>query len=119
MFVAKFPDWQAQVLFVDGRRAFFDGAKDLFRYLADPAHYDGTPGAEGVAAVFVTDYYSLEPVDGKTASYVSGSDVLGPMGKELVPFGKRSDAEEFLRDHRGTRVVGFDEALRELERLVE
>jgi nitrous oxide reductase accessory protein NosL len=41
------------------------------------------------------------------------------MGKELVPFGTRADADGFLRDHRGKRILRFGEitpaTLKELE----
>ena len=45
------------------------------------------------------------------------------MGRELIPFARRGDAEEFLRDHGGRRIVVLDEIERELpglagERLV-
>lgn len=119
MFVAKYPDWAAQVRFTDGARLVFDGAKDLLRYLADMGRYGGTHQRGDVAAVYVTDYYSLEPIDGTTAFYVAGSDVYGPMGKELLPFAVRAEAEEFLRDHRGSRIVGFEEGVRNLESLVK
>ena len=36
MFVAKYPDWLAAVRFRDGSHVFFDGAKDMFKYLHDP-----------------------------------------------------------------------------------
>ena len=32
MFVAKYPDWVGEIIFKDGSAAFFDGAKDLFKY---------------------------------------------------------------------------------------
>jgi nitrous oxide reductase accessory protein NosL len=31
------------------------------------------------------------------------------MGKELIPFEKKAEAEEFLKDHRGERVLAFGE----------
>ena len=49
----------------------------------------------------------MKPLDAKEAFFVVGSDVFGPMGKELVPFAKRAEAEEFLRDHRGKKVLRF------------
>jgi nitrous oxide reductase accessory protein NosL len=48
-------------------------------------------------------------VDAREAWFVVGSDVLGPMGHELVPFARREEAEEFLRDHRGASVLRFDD----------
>ena len=119
MFVYKYPDWVAELRFTDGSREVFDGAKDLFRYRADMRRFGGTKTRGDVAAVTVTDYYTLEPIDGKCALYVVGSDVYGPMGKELVPFARREDAEGFLRDHGGSRIVGFDDAERELPGLVD
>ena len=119
MFVYKYPDWATGILFADGRREVFDGAKDLFRYYFDMRRFGGKKGPEDVAVVFVTDYYSLEPIDGRAAFYVIGSDVFGPMGKELVPFASRVGAEEFLRDHGGRRIIVFDEVERELGALVE
>jgi copper chaperone NosL len=119
MFVYKYPDWVAEIVFADGSREVFDGAKDLFRYYLDMRSFGGKKGQGEVAAVFVTNYYSLEPIDGRTAFYVIGSDVYGPMGKELIPFARRADAEEFLRDHVGRRIVGFDEVAPELPALIE
>ena len=57
----------------------------------------------------MTDYYSVAAIDGRKAFYVIGSDVRGPMGKELVPFAKKADADAFLKDHRGQKVLRFDE----------
>jgi nitrous oxide reductase accessory protein NosL len=36
------------------------------------------------------------------------------MGHEMIPLGSRADAEEFLRDHHGKRIVQFDEVTREV-----
>ncbi len=107
MFVAKYPDFLAQVIFKDGTYAVFDGAKDLFKYYLDVKKYSPSKRVEEIAVIYVTDYYSLEPIDGLTAWYVSGSDIFGPMGKELIPFAKESDAGEFLKDHRGKSLLRF------------
>jgi len=112
MFVSKYPDWTATVSFQDGGVAWFDGAKDLFKFLADPGRFLPGRKAADVRAVTVTDYYGVRPLDAKDAFFVVGSDVFGPMGKELVPFGKRSEADEFLRDHRGKQVLRFAEVNR-------
>jgi copper chaperone NosL len=57
----------------------------------------------------VTDYYNLQLIDAKAAFYVIGSDVLGPMGHELVPLATRADAEDFMKEHKGRRILGFAE----------
>jgi nitrous oxide reductase accessory protein NosL len=38
-----------------------------------------------------------------------GSDVFGPMGNELVPFNKESDAREFMKDHTGKKILRFSD----------
>ena len=43
-----------------------------------------------------------------------GSDVLGPMGHELVPLASRQEAEEFMADHKGKRVLTFDQVSAEI-----
>ena len=108
MFVAKYPDFLAQVLYADGTYALFDGAKDLFKYLFALDKYAAGKGQADIASVYVTDYYSLRPVDGRSAWYVVGSDVFGPMGRELIPFAREAEAREFLRDHAGTELLRFD-----------
>ena len=109
MFVAKYPDWIAAVRLVDGSYAFFDGCKDLFKYYFAMATYAPGKVQADISSVIVTDYYSVQPVDGRTAFFVLGSDVFGPMGKELIPFGRENDAREFLKDHQGKRILSFEE----------
>jgi len=109
MFVAKYPDWIAQAIYRDGSYAVFDGAKDLFRYLFNLPTYAPTKRAADIAALYVTDYYSLAVIDGKDAWYVSGSDVLGPMGRELIPLAAEKEARQFMVDHKGKRLLRFGE----------
>jgi nitrous oxide reductase accessory protein NosL len=116
MFVAKYPDFVAQVIYKDGSYAVFDGAKDMFKYYFNLKKYAPTRTIEEMASIYVTDYYSLEPVEGTDAWYVTGSDVFGPMGKELIPFGKESDARGFMKDHRGKSLLRFKDIHMELIR---
>jgi nitrous oxide reductase accessory protein NosL len=114
MFVSKYPDWVAQMVFRDGTRLYFDGVKDLMKFYLNPSPYQSTRSRPQIAAVFVTDYYSLEPIEGTRALYVIGSDVFGPMGRELIPFAKESEAREFLVDHKGKKLVRFQEITPEI-----
>lgn len=107
MFVAGYADWLAGVDFTDGARAWFDGPKDMMKYCLDIEKYAPSRKKEDIASMFVTEYYGLKAIDAKKAYYVIGSDVMGPMGKELVPFGEEAAAEEFMRDHKGRAVLGF------------
>ena len=109
MFVAKYPAWSASLTFKDGRTEFFDGAKDLFRFYQGLSRYAPRRNPSEIREMRVKDYYTLDTVDSRNAWYVIGSDVLGPMGREAVPFAREADARSFLKDHLGTRVLRFSE----------
>lgn len=109
MFVAKYPEWVATVLYKDGHAHHFDGAKDMFKYLGDLNRYAPGHRPEDIAAIGVTEYYGLQPIDAREAFYVIGSDVLGPMGHELIPVASEEDVREFMADHGGVRWLRFHE----------
>ena len=108
MFVAKYPDFAAEIIFRDGTYAVFDGVKDMLKYYFALAKYHPEKKRSDIDSLYVTDYYDLSLIDGLKAFYVPGSDVYGPMGREMIPFGSRSDAEEFRKDHQGKAVLEFD-----------
>lgn len=109
MFVAKYPNFAAQIQFRDGTALHFDGNKDLFKCYLDLPRYAAGRKLSDVTAIYVTSYYDLRMIDGKSAYYVIGSDIYGPMGKELIPFPKESEAREFSRDHKGRAILRFSE----------
>lgn len=114
MFVAEYPAFLAEIAFKDGFRAYFDGPKDMFRYYFEPDKYHPGRKIADIAAVYVTDYYSLEMIDGKQAFYISGSDVMGPMGNELIPVGGEPQARTFMEDHKGKALLRFNEVTLEI-----
>ncbi len=107
MFVAKYPYFLAEIIFKDGSYTVFDGTKDMFKYYLDLKRYNRGKSPADIDFVYVTEYYNLKLIDGHTAYYVIGSDVYGPMGRELIPFEKESDAKEFMKDHKGQFLLKF------------
>jgi copper chaperone NosL len=107
MFVAKYPDFVAQVVFKDNSHAFFDGVKDMMKYYLDLPKYNPSKSKADIAHILVTDYYNMKLIDGLQAFYVIGGDVYGPMGKELIPFRDEAAAKEFKADHHGTQILSF------------
>jgi len=104
MYTHIHPNWEQKVISSDRSMMYFDGARCMFKILLD-----STTTPKHIEEIQVKDYYSLQYIDGKKAFYVIGSDVLGPMGNELIPFRTRSAANEFLKDHKGEKIVLFDE----------
>jgi len=119
MFVAKYPYWTSSLTFKNSSIFYFDGPKDLFKYYLNPGRYGSTGKQADVAAIHVKDYYSLAFIDGRLAYFVIGSDVAGPMGRELVPFARKEDAEGFLKDHGGGKIVRFSEITAALLKTLE
>lgn len=114
MLVSKYPNWAAVALYKDGHAHYFDGAKDMFKYLQEYPKYAPGHRRENLAGLYVTEFYGLAKIDAKKAFYVAGSDVLGPMGHELVPLETRADAEEFLKDHKGRKIYTYDQVTAEV-----
>jgi len=109
MFVAKYPEWTASLTFKDGRTEYFDGVKDLFRFYQGLSRYAPRRNPAEIREMLVKDYYTLATADAKSAWYVIGSDVLGPMGREAVPFARETDARSFLNDHHGKKILRFSD----------
>ncbi|HJL17234.1 MAG TPA: nitrous oxide reductase accessory protein NosL [Sandaracinaceae bacterium LLY-WYZ-13_1] len=83
-----------------GEGLAFDTPKCLFRH----RHREGdVPGA------WVIEYYSQERRPAVEVLYVIGTDLEGPMGRDLVPVEGRDAAERLMADHQGERILGFDE----------
>lgn len=109
MFVAKYPDWTAAAHLKNGSKLYFDGPKDLLTFYLDTSRYVPGKRQSDIALMDVKEYYSLEIIDPQGTFFVVGSDVYGPMGSELIPFKSEKDARAFKIDHKGKRILRFNE----------
>jgi nitrous oxide reductase accessory protein NosL len=55
------------------------------------------------------EYLSGEALDARTVFWVSGSDVVGPMGPALVPLKNETHLEAFRQRHGAKHVFRLDE----------
>lgn len=109
MFVYKYPKWAVEGTADKGEKLYFDGVKDMFKFYFNPDKWGKKYQGTKIVKILVTDYYTQKAIDGKSAFYVVGSDVWGPMGKELIPFETEASARNFLKDHHGTKIFKFTE----------
>lgn len=109
MFVAPYPQWIAEIIFSDGSYAVFDGAKDMFKCYFNVSKYQKGKTAKDISAIYVTEYYTTQMMIAKDLYFVTGSDVLGPMGHELIPIKGLHEAEIFMRDHHGKKMLKFED----------
>lgn len=119
MFVAKYPDFLAEIIFSDGCYVLFDGVKDMMKYYFDLSQYNPSKKTADISAMWVTDYYTLEFIDGYEAYYVIDSNVYGPMGRELIPFKQEAEAKEFMKDHQGKSVLQFNNITKTLVKTLD
>lgn len=118
MFPARYPKWQAQVIFQHGDLRAIDSPLDLFRYLHNLPRYERQQTTQGraaiIAAIYLTDYLKGGWVDARQAYFVAGSSARGPMNNADLPaFNGRAAAEKFAASQ-GGRVLAFEEITPEL-----
>jgi len=106
MFVAKYPKWAASIT-INETTYYFDGVKDMMKYYIFDKNFIYARSA--ISQILVGDYYTLEAMDAREAFYVVDSNVYGPMGRELIPFRTLQKAETFMQEHKGKKVVRFNE----------
>jgi len=112
MFVYKYPRWAAQVFFGETHYSF-DGVKDMMKFYFEPQKFVKQHAKEKISKILVTDYYTQKAIEARDAYFVTGSDVYGPMGHELIPFASKEDAKTFYMDHKGGKILQFDEITKE------
>ncbi len=113
MFVHKYPDWVGEIVFKDGKTVFFDGPKDLFKYYFSLQKYAPGKSLGDISAIYVSEYYDMKSIKAEDAFFVVGSDVYGPMGRELIPLSSKAEAETFTADHKGKTILRFKDVNRE------
>jgi len=106
MFVAKYPKWAASIT-INETTYYFDGVKDMMKYYIFDGNFVYDRSA--ISEILVGDYYTLDAMDAKEAFYVVDSNVYGPMGRELIPFKTLQKAETFMQEHKGKKLVRFNE----------
>lgn len=109
MLVDDHPRWVAGATTPSGNEERFCCPRCLFAWHLSPR------GA-GSHDLWVTEYYSQQRKPVGEVHFVMGSDVVGPMGKALVPIAGREAAEQFRQDHHGSRLLTATELTPELLR---
>ncbi len=106
MYPAKYPEWQTQIIFADGTMKAFDGNKCMFGFMNHMSKFDTAHSRDDIKKIWVKDFNSGEWMDATAAHYVVGSKVMGPMGKELIPFKDKAAATAFQKEN-GGELLGY------------
>ena len=100
MLLYKYPRWISRIEYND-KNVSFDGVKDMMKYYFEHQN--------NIKNMLVQEYYTQKVINAKKAYYVIGSDIYGPMGNELIAFKDEASAKRFYLDHRGKKILKFDE----------
>lgn len=108
MSVAMFPKFGSAIETQDKKAYHFCNPGCMLRAWTWPERHLGHDHAHLGRAV-VPDYFTGEFIDASEARFVSGSDVLGPMGPAPVPLATEEDVKTFKARHGGDRTFRLKE----------
>jgi len=97
------PQWNAVITSQAGEH-WFCSPRCMFQVVLDEKNKP-----KNIGSIQVTDYYETKKIDAKTAFYVTGSDVMGSMGYDLIPFKDEPSAKDFMKEHQGKKIFSFEE----------
>ena len=106
MKVAKYPKHDCQILLDDKSSVHFCATQCLINYSADPGQYVKNPKAAKMT--WVKDFPTSEYESAIGLYYVVGSNLMGSMGREAIPFRSKKAAEELVAKQ-GGKIVRFNE----------
>lgn len=129
------PEFRAYARLKDGSALAFASPKAMFAYFFEGENLSGNNGAAsaeenlmsknsasgnlgesnstnanfGGAELYVTDYASGEILRAQDAFYVFGSVLQSARGDDLITFARLQDAQNFMREKKGHKILQFRE----------
>lgn len=108
MFPARRPETAAALTLRSGETFTFCSNGCLLRTWLRPGVYLGKQ-AGAIDRVVVRDFFSGQFIDGRSATWVAGSDVMGPMGPAIITLDNADHLAAFQKRHGGRWVFTFNE----------
>jgi copper chaperone NosL len=108
MFPARRPECAGALQLHDGRTFYFCSNRCLLGAWRNPGTHLGV-SADAIKRLIVLDYFNGTPIDGRSAWWIAGSDVIGPMGPALVTMSDRDHATVFQQRHGGSLLFQLDQ----------
>lgn len=108
MLPIRYPRFAAAIALADGRTYYFCSPGCMLNAWLHPDIFLGVEAARLQRPVAL-EYLSGEALDARKVFWVSGSDVVGPMGPALVPLKDAAHLEAFRRRHGARQVFRLDE----------
>ena len=111
MYPARYPEFNCQIVFIDGSYEAFDSAIGLLVYLLFP---DNTGiKLKPIAKIYFRDYLKESWLEAGKTFFVTGSEIMGPMGVEFLPVDSKQAAKELKKQEQGQDITHFKEINRQ------
>jgi nitrous oxide reductase accessory protein NosL len=111
MYPARYPQFNCQIVFKDGSYEAFDSAVGLLVYRLFP---DNTEiKLKPIAKIYFKDYFKESWLEAGKTFFVTGSEIMGPMGVEFLPVDSEQAAEELKKQEQGQDITHFKEINRQ------
>jgi nitrous oxide reductase accessory protein NosL len=108
MFPARHARSAAAMTLNNGDTYYFCSNGCLLRTWLRPTVYLGRP-RNAIDRLVVRDYFTGHGINARTAIWIAGSDVVGPMGPAIVALGDTAQRDAFIGRHGGKTVFTFDQ----------
>ena len=106
MYPARYPQFNCQIVFKDGSYEAFDSAVGLLVYLLFPDNTGIKP--KPIAGIYFKDYLKESWLEAGKTFFVTGSEIMGPMGVEFLPTDSETAAEELKIQEKGKDIIHFN-----------
>lgn len=106
MYPARYPQFNCQIVFEDGSYEAFDSPVGLLIYLFFPDNTGIVP--RPVARIYFKDYLKGSWLEAGNAYFVTGSEVMGPMGIDFLPVDSEQAAIELKNQEKGEDIIHFN-----------
>jgi nitrous oxide reductase accessory protein NosL len=103
MQVIKYPKFACAIQLKNKSTFYFCGTGCLLKTWLHPEAFLGKPSGD-VFKIIVQEYFSGQQIDAREVVWVSGSDVIGPMGPAMVPLKNETYLKVFKKRHGGKDV---------------
>jgi nitrous oxide reductase accessory protein NosL len=105
MYPARYPQFNCQIVFKDGSYEAFDSAVGLLVYLLFPDKTGIKP--KPVNRIYFKDYQKESWLEADKAFFVTGSEIMGPMGIEFLPADSEQAAKALKKQEQGKDIIHF------------
>ena len=107
MLPARYPRFHCQIIFNNGTYEAFDSAAGLLVYLLFPEKTGMV--LKKIDHIYFKDYVNEIWIESSRTYLVFGSDVMGPMGVELLPVDSMEMARNLSKRENGQEILHFDQ----------